>query len=338
MWEAVAGIPERLWHVLASPGSDYSALSLLSALLIATLFLSLRRSQLRRPLRLGVLARALFPKRLLHSRSARADIKYFALNVLFLGSLLGWAILSATWISGGLYTELNETLGAQSPSSLPSWAVMAITTLALFLAYEFAYWFEHYLSHTVPLLWEFHKVHHSAEVLSPLTNARIHPVNAIIFLNMVAVCVGGMRGTLDFLFGAPVTPFTIAHTNVLFVLFTFATAHLQHSHVWIAFTGMWGWLLLSPAHHQIHHSRDPRHFNKNFGSSLALFDWAFGTLYIPSKERERLTFGADEINADHNTLTGGLCGPIRAVVARLGAIGGRRPAAPTAPPRAIAAE
>jgi sterol desaturase/sphingolipid hydroxylase (fatty acid hydroxylase superfamily) len=62
-------------------------------------------------------------------------------------------------------------------------------------------------------------------------------------------------------------------------------------HMWIAFTGVVGRLLQSPAHQQIHHSADPAHFDKNLGFALALWDWAFGTLAIPSKTREPIVFG-----------------------------------------------
>jgi hypothetical protein len=41
--------------------------------------------------------------------------------------------------------------------------------------------------------------------------------------------------------------------------------------------------LRQPAHHHVHHSANPKHFNKNFGSCLALWDWMFGTLYVPEK-------------------------------------------------------
>ena len=57
-----------------------------------------------------------------------------------------------------------------------------------------------------------------------------------------------------------------------------AYVHLQHSHMWIAFRGMLGRIFVSPAHHQVHHSDNPKHFDKNFGSCLALWDWMFGTL------------------------------------------------------------
>src|SRR5207253_2446007 len=82
--------------------------------------------------------------------------------------------------------------------------------------------------------------------------------------------------------------------NLLFLLYVYLYGHLQHSHLWIPFTGVPGRLLISPAHHQIHHSTNPVHFDKNFGAGLALYDWLFGTLHMPSKERERLTFGVHD--------------------------------------------
>jgi sterol desaturase/sphingolipid hydroxylase (fatty acid hydroxylase superfamily) len=48
---------------------------------------------------------------------------------------------------------------------------------------------------------------------------------------------------------------------------------------------------MSPAHHQIHHSRDPRHHGRNFGKFLAVWDRMLGTLYVPSREPEALAFG-----------------------------------------------
>ncbi len=58
----------------------------------------------------------------------------------------------------------------------------------------------------------------------------------------------------------------------------------------------------------MHHSANPKHFNKNFGSCLALWDWMFGTLYVPAKEREPLTFGFAD-HPDAHTVKGELVDP-----------------------------
>ncbi len=57
--------------------------------------------------------------------------------------------------------------------------------------------------------------------------------------------------------------------------------------------------MLSPAHHQVHHSTDERHFDRNFGSTLAIWDRLFGTFYQPSEKREALRFGLDDDVAPH---------------------------------------
>lgn len=52
-------------------------------------------------------------------------------------------------------------------------------------------------------------------------------------------------------------------------------------------------MLISPAMHQVHHSIEPRHFNRNYGQALAIWDWMFGTLYV-IHEKEVVTFGLDD--------------------------------------------
>lgn len=68
--------------------------------------------------------------------------------------------------------------------------------------------------------------------------------------------------------------------------------HLQHSQLWIPFYGLAGKIFLSPAHHQIHHSSNPVHFDKNFGAALSVFDWMFGTLHLPTKNDKNIKLGA----------------------------------------------
>ncbi len=104
-------------------------------------------------------------------RSNQADIGYLLFNVFVFSVVFGWAILSYQFISNGIIAGLVALAGPVTPST--SRITRSIITVMLFLAYELGYWFNHWLSHKVPLLWEFHKVHHTAEVLTPLTNFRV---------------------------------------------------------------------------------------------------------------------------------------------------------------------
>ena len=300
----------RLRELFLVPGSDISIASLISAFTIAMLFVAFRRGRRGRPIRLKVLLRAFFPRRLLFGASTRADIGFFFLNTFVAGALLGWAILSYHAIGKSVLRLLTGTFGTLAPTALPELAAAAILTVALFLAYELGYWVDHYLSHKVPFLWEFHKVHHSAEELSPLTNFRVHPVDGLVFINIMALFMGLTEGTLSFLYGRTVQQFSISHSNAIIVIFTYLVAHLHHTSIWIPFTGLWGRLLISPAHHQIHHSTNPIHFDKNMGSCLAIYDWLFGTLHVPQKKREKLTYGLGTELAQPHSVSESLVLPV----------------------------
>jgi sterol desaturase/sphingolipid hydroxylase (fatty acid hydroxylase superfamily) len=97
--------------------------------------------------------------------------------------------------------------------------------------------------------------------------------------------------------------------NILTMMFLLTYGHLRHSHMWIAFTGIAGRILQSPAHHQLHHSANPAHFDKNLGFALALWDWAFGTLAIPTKIREPIVFGVGDEGARFRSTLSALVAP-----------------------------
>ena len=304
-------------NALLTLSGQLSLASLLSAFFVAAAVTIWRRRRRGKGVRGTALLRAIFPARIFLSRSAKADYAFVAFNVFMVGLLFGWALLSFHKISLGVSGLLTQGFGPVAASTLPDVVTTLVMTVAIFLAYELAYWFDHYLSHKVPMLWECHKVHHSAEVLTPLTNFRMHPVNSIIFTNIIAVATGGTNGVLCYAFGKSLGQFTIANSNLILVGFAYATLHLQHSHVWIPFTGWFGRVVLSPAHHQIHHSQNPIHFDKNFGGCLSLFDWLFGTLHMPAKKREPLTFGLPPDGSDPHSVMGGLITPLARALGHL---------------------
>lgn len=94
-----------------------------------------------------------------------------------------------------------------------------------------------------------------------------------------------------FFFGSAVSLCTVVGVNILVFDFHVTGSNLRHSHISIRY---WPWLehvLISPAQHQLHHSTAARHFDKNFGAALAVWDWLFKSLHL-SEEKE-LTFGLD---------------------------------------------
>jgi predicted lipoprotein len=79
---------------------------------------------------------------------------------------------------------------------------------------------------------------------------------------------------------------------------TLLGANLRHSHVWLSYGPRMERILLSPAQHQVHHSVDPRHYDRNYGTILSLWDWLGGSLYL-TREREQLRFGLSAQDANH---------------------------------------
>lgn len=267
--------------------------TLLSALILAALIVLLRRKPGRNT-RLRVLLRALFPKRITRHASARLDLAYYLAN----NFLFVWFIVYVVVTQGAMATFCQHllNLGFGVPSAvLPEWLYTGVMVLLLFVAYEFAYWLDHYLSHRLPFLWEFHKVHHSAEVLTPLTNSRVHFFDTALFFNTMGIVMGVVQALVNYGFGRGIDhgAWAAGYTPLLLV-FYYLWGHLQHSELWVTFPDRLNHVFLSPAHHQIHHSNAVEHYDRNFGHCLAVWDWMFGTLYTPSKRKAALRFGVDE--------------------------------------------
>jgi sterol desaturase/sphingolipid hydroxylase (fatty acid hydroxylase superfamily) len=91
--------------------------------------------------------------------------------------------------------------------------------------------------------------------------------------------------------------------NVIDFSWNITGSNLRHSHVWLAYPGWLSRILISPAMHQIHHSEDKRHHDKNMGNIFAFWDWMAGTLYVP-KGYEPLRFGLGDAGAGHDTFWG----------------------------------
>lgn len=326
VWIGLSRNFNHLYNLLFSVGSQLSLTSLGCALIVAAAVLVVRRRRKGRRIRLRALVRALFPRRIVRSPSTVADFGYFLFNTFVYAGIFGMAAVSYQFLTNAVLGGLVVTFGQPTPSSLPVWASRSLITLMLFLAYEFGYWIDHYLKHRIPVLWELHKVHHTAEVLTPLTNFRMHPLDTWVFGNILAITAALTNGVAAYVLGDTAYQYALSGTNVILVVFIHVYVHLQHTHMWISFRGALGRIFISPAHHQVHHSTNPIHFNKNLGSCLAIWDWLFGTLYIPGKRRENLVFGVAPAYADAHTITGEFLSPIgRAFAAMLALIPKRRP-------------
>jgi sterol desaturase/sphingolipid hydroxylase (fatty acid hydroxylase superfamily) len=317
-WITILGRLQTVFNV----DSPYGPVALGGALIFAALFyVDARRRRGRRVSVAGFL-RSIFPSRILRHPSSRLDLRLWIANTIVFASAYAMLVIGGFLWRDATLAAVQRAFGPHDAGVWPVWAVLTIATLLELLAYEFGYWLAHYVFHAAPALWEFHKVHHSAEVLTPLTEMRTHPVEIIAFMNVIGFFTGIVFGAMTYAFGPGVRPFTLLNANVVLMLFIVTIGHLRHTHIWIPFTGLTGRLFQSPAHHQIHHSDQPRHFNKNLGFALAVWDWLFGTLYIPEKH-EKITFGVGAEHVRFDTLVKTFATPFAYSAARLSQWAGR---------------
>ncbi len=303
----VESVIDRL-NGLFAIGGPFSIPVMLGALVFSALYYTDRRRERgRRPSLRGCI-KAIFPRKVIYHRSTKVDLGWWIINMIVLATAYGFfAVGEIAWRNGAV-EFLTAHLGAHAPLVLPVWAMMAIVTITGLLAYEFGYWSVHYLFHIVPALWEFHKTHHSAEVMTTLTEMRTHPVELVMMINSIAFWTGMAYGANVYVFGPGAHPFTLFNANIVLMVFIMTVGHLRHTNMWIAFGGWLGKIFQSPAHHKIHHSDQPKHFNKNLGFSLAVWDWVFGTLYVPNTH-EPITIGVGASHADFKTLADGFIMP-----------------------------
>ncbi|MEX2642415.1 MAG: sterol desaturase family protein [Acetobacterales bacterium] len=245
----------------------------------------------------GEYLKDLFSPSIWWHRSARVDYRFYVVNGIVFPLIFTPMIVTGFYVAQGTQWALSSLFGASPVSAeLGLWALV-IYSVVFFVAYDLGRWVGHSVQHQIPFLWEFHKVHHSAEVLTPITSFRAHPVDLLIMATVAGQFTGLVSGGALFLFERDIGLLTVLNLHFL-VFFYNLVSNLRHSHVWLSY-GRLGYIFISPAQHQIHHSDNPKHFGMNRGFGLAVWDWMFGTLYVP-RQREELSFGtADGTEKDY---------------------------------------
>ena len=260
----------------------------------------------------------LLPRRIYLHPSAIADYKFFLVDRILSFLAVPYFVVLSVTVAGPFFRLLETMFGPATTSVLhPGFATTLIITLGSVLAIDLALWWIHYLHHRIPVLWEFHKVHHSAEVMTPLTAYRMHPVEVVLNLNLTGAVNGVTFAIFQYLTANSVSMFLVAGVDIVSFLFYVVGFNLRHSHIPMAYPRALSHLFVSPWMHQVHHSLEKRHLDKNMGFIFAFWDWLFGTLYIPARG-ETFTIGLDSGEAPkfHKLLALYLL-PFRNIVSRL---------------------
>ncbi|HTH49566.1 MAG TPA: sterol desaturase family protein [Candidatus Limnocylindria bacterium] len=178
---------------------------------------------------------------------------------------------------------------------LPSWAH---AVLALLLLDLWTYWW-HRVCHLVPLLWRFHRVHHSDPQMDVTTANRFH-LGEIILSSLLRLPLLALLGIH---FGELVLYETLLQVVVQW----------QHANIGLPPTldRLLGSLVVTPGMHKVHHSREQPETDSNFASLLPVWDLLFGSRRWRS-DPEHIRLGLDGLDgAAHQKLCGLLREPFR---------------------------
>jgi sterol desaturase/sphingolipid hydroxylase (fatty acid hydroxylase superfamily) len=181
------------------------------------------------------------------------------------------AIVNGLLLSAAVLMVLAgiESVAAGAMPGIRTWVASRPFWLQALLAVvlgDLGIYLTHRLEHTVPSLWRFHAVHHSAEELDWLVAFRFHPLD--LFLMRV--------GSL-----APLVMLNVSATAIAaFVAIYGWQSWLVHANVRLSY-GPLRWAIASPAFHHWHHAADHEAFNRNYSTIFAAWDVVFGTIYLP---------------------------------------------------------
>jgi sterol desaturase/sphingolipid hydroxylase (fatty acid hydroxylase superfamily) len=147
---------------------------------------------------------------------------------------------------------------------------IAVQLVEFMLLADFLSYWQHRAFHSFERLWRIHAVHHSSTQLDWLSAVRVHPLNEAFSNTAIAaplILVG-------------FSPMTVA----AYLPFLTFYAIMLHANVsWDM--GPLRYVISSPAFHRWHHSAEAEALDKNFAGLFPMFDWLFGTLYMPRDKR-----------------------------------------------------
>lgn len=203
------------------------------------------------------------------------DAFYMFFNF-FLFSLVGYYAISNVFVEG-FNDFLRYTFGLKNiiAFQIDQWPIFA-QLLILFIMRDFIHWNVHRLLHSVPFLWEFHKVHHSVKEMGFAAHLRFHWMETVVYRTIEYVPLG--------MIGFGIQEFFLVH------MLATTIGHFNHSNIRVPL-GPLRFLINNPQMHILHHARklpDQHRYGVNFGISLSLWDYLFGTAYTEKNEGDVL--------------------------------------------------
>ena len=182
-------------------------------------------------------------------------------------------------LSSGVTNSTKDVLGLSVAIISYGWLVQHLTIYQVqsswllyviaFLALDFSGYWVHRLAHTVNFFWNNHIIHHSSEEFNLACALR---QSISVYFRIYAFLLIPAA-----IFGVPQQVIAVVAPLHLFAQFWYHTRHI----------GRMGWLeyiIVTPAHHRVHHAINPEYLDKNYGQIFIFWDRMFGTFQEESPE------------------------------------------------------
>ena len=218
----------------------------------------------------------LFPRR---HRTQRRDERWPTNLAIVLIDTLALRLLVPLMAVGVAEVAAEHGWGLFHQIDMPFWFEFVVAVLLLDML---IYW-QHVLSHRVPLLWRVHRVHHVDRDFDATTGIRFHPVEIVLSMlyKMFWILLLG--------------PAALA--VLVFELLLNGSALFNHANVRIPLSvDRWvRWLIVTPDMHRIHHSVHQFETDSNYGFNMSIWDRLFGSYRAqPVDGHRRMTIGLKE--------------------------------------------
>jgi lathosterol oxidase len=191
----------------------------------------------------------------------RTDLAYFFVSAL----AVQWVTIVTMKPAQVLFAWVLDEQWRVSIGQQPLW----LQIIEILLITDFVQYWAHRAFHRIPFLWRFHAIHHSAERLDWLAGSRLHIVDIVVTrgLSYMPLFALGFADAALLGYGVIVTlQATLIHANVRFEF------------------GPLRYWLVTPQFHHWHHSDQEEALDKNFAVHLPIWDWLFGSYYLPGEQ------------------------------------------------------
>lgn len=208
-------------------------------------------------------------------------INHLLQNILFQMLLVVLNIFFVTFQVFSIEWLNSNHIGLLYLIELPIWVKLFISVALYDVT---AYWI-HRATHKIPLLWRFHRVHHSDTTMDSSTVFRFHPIELILVFGIGNIVTAALFGT---------DVFSMAlYYFILYLFFFIEHANLKYPR-WLNST--LGLIFVMPDHHRVHHQQDQFYTDSNYADIFIIWDRIFGTFKMMPVEQ--MKYGLLEFDED----------------------------------------